>query len=257
MIGRLRLAALLVLGAGTLLAAGPPALCAAQGGAEELAGTSWRLVQFASMDGSAIVPDDRSKYTIVFGAGGKLSARLDCNRGNGSWQATAAHELRFGPISLTRAACPPGSLHDRMARDWSMIRSYTLRDGHLYLAVMADSGAYEFEPLGSAAPATPGAPAPHGSSNAPPPPGGGMVASKGPIDYDCEGKGGGHETIRATFYETTPALVLVERKKKVLPAFRVAAASGARYEGEDLLFWEAHGETRVTWSEIALTCVPR
>ncbi len=47
---------------------------------------------------------------------------------------------------MTRAQCPPGSLHDRFVRDLGFIRSYTFRDGHLFLALMADGGIYEFEP---------------------------------------------------------------------------------------------------------------
>jgi para-nitrobenzyl esterase len=41
--------------------------------------------------------------------------------------------------------CPPGSLHDRIVKDWSYVRSYVLQGGHLFLALMADGGIYEFE----------------------------------------------------------------------------------------------------------------
>jgi para-nitrobenzyl esterase len=44
--------------------------------------------------------------------------------------------------------CPPGSLHDRIVKDWEFVRSYTLKDGHLFLALMADGGIYEFAPIG-------------------------------------------------------------------------------------------------------------
>jgi hypothetical protein len=40
------------------------------------------------------------------------------------------------------------SLHDRIARDWKFVRSYTLKDGRLFLSLMADGGIYEFEPPG-------------------------------------------------------------------------------------------------------------
>ena len=46
-----------------------------------LSGTSWQLVKFQGSDDKTLTPDDRSKYTIVFGADGTLSARIDCNRG--------------------------------------------------------------------------------------------------------------------------------------------------------------------------------
>jgi heat shock protein HslJ len=43
--------------------------------------------------------------------------------------------------------CPPAPLNDRIPKDWPNLRSYTLKDGHLFLALMADGGTYEFEPV--------------------------------------------------------------------------------------------------------------
>jgi hypothetical protein len=34
--------------------------------------------------------------------------------------------------------------------DWEFVRSYIIKDGHLFLALMADGGIYEFEPTGAA-----------------------------------------------------------------------------------------------------------
>jgi len=116
-----------------------------------LAGTSWRLVKFQGSDGTTSTPDDRSKYTIAFGAYGQLTARVDCNRGRGSWKSTGSNQLQVSPLALTRAACRPGSLHDQIVMQWRSIRSYMVRDGHLFLALMADGGIYEFEPLVSVA----------------------------------------------------------------------------------------------------------
>lgn len=112
-----------------------------------LAGTSWQLVKFEGGDGSTLTPDDGSKYTIAFAPDGRVSARLDCNRGSGTWRSEGANHLELGQLALTRAMCPPGSLHDQIARQWGYIRSYVLRNGHLYLSLMADGGIYEYEPL--------------------------------------------------------------------------------------------------------------
>jgi membrane-bound inhibitor of C-type lysozyme len=137
--------------------------------------------------------------------------------------------------------CPPGSLHDRIAKDLEFVRSYTIKDGHLYLSLMADGGIYEFAPMGGSKPAAPKSP----------------VASNGPVEYECMQTAGGNDTLRATFYQTTPALVLVERGNQTRPAFQVPAASGAKYEGHDLIFWDARGEALVTWSGVELKCKPR
>jgi para-nitrobenzyl esterase len=53
----------------------------------------------------------------------------------------------FGSLALTRATCPVGSLHDQIVKQWTYIRSYVTKDGHLFLSLMADGGIYEFEPL--------------------------------------------------------------------------------------------------------------
>jgi para-nitrobenzyl esterase len=120
-----------------------------QGAAPSLGGTSWQLVKFQSSDDKTLTPDDKAKYTIAFGTDGAVSARIDCNRGNGTWKSSGANQLQFGPLALTRAMCPPGSLYDRIAKDWDFVRSYIIKDGHLFLSLMADGGIYEFEPTGA------------------------------------------------------------------------------------------------------------
>jgi para-nitrobenzyl esterase len=32
-------------------------------------------------------------------------------------------------------------------KQWGYLRSYVVKDGHLFLALMADGGIYEFEPV--------------------------------------------------------------------------------------------------------------
>lgn len=115
----------------------------------DLGGTSWQLVRFQGSDGASLTPGDGSKYTISFDGAGGVSARIDCNRGHGTWTSAGANQLQFGPLALTRAMCPPGPLTDRLPRDWDNVRSYTLKDGHLFLSLVADGGTYEFAPLGS------------------------------------------------------------------------------------------------------------
>ena len=76
-----------------------------------------------------------------------LTARIDCNRGRGGWKSSGPNQIQFGPLALTRAQCPPGSLHDQIVKQWTYVRSYMVKDGHLFLALMADGGIYELEPL--------------------------------------------------------------------------------------------------------------
>jgi heat shock protein HslJ len=94
----------------------------------DLAGTAWRLVKFQGGDEKILKPDDPQKYTITFQPDGRLNARIDCNRGRGTWKSTPP-QLEFRPLALTRALCPPGSLHDEIVKRWSYVRSYVIKDG--------------------------------------------------------------------------------------------------------------------------------
>ena len=116
-------------------------------GVSELAGTSWRLVKIQSMDDTEYVPEDSSKYTLALQADGSAAIRADCNRGKGTYNSESPSQLQFGPIASTKALCPPDSLHDVYLRQFEWVRSYVLKDGHLYLATMADGAIIEFEPV--------------------------------------------------------------------------------------------------------------
>jgi para-nitrobenzyl esterase len=115
--------------------------------ANELAGTSWKLVKFQGGDETTLVPDDGSKYTITFGSNGRVSARVDCNRGSSTWKSSGANELQFGSWSRTSAKCAPGSLHDKIVTEGANVRRYSIKDGHLFLSGMSAGGYYELEPL--------------------------------------------------------------------------------------------------------------
>jgi para-nitrobenzyl esterase len=115
---------------------------------DDLRGTSWQLVKFQGSDDTVLVPaSDRSKYTITFGANGRATVRVDCNRGGGPWKYKGPNQIQFGSMSITRAKCGPGSLHDRIVRDDAVIRNYVIKDGHLFLSLLEDAGTYELEPL--------------------------------------------------------------------------------------------------------------
>lgn len=135
----MRLAALFIL----LLASA----CATPQLGGALSGSAWQLVRFQGGDGKVIVPAEPARYAVAFGDDGVVDVRFDCNRGRGGWKSAGRNQLEFGPMALTRAACSPGSLHDQLVKHWPFIRSYTLKDGRLYLALMADGGTYEFRAL--------------------------------------------------------------------------------------------------------------
>ena len=129
--------------AGVALASGNP-----------FAGTTWQLLSIQSMDdaqGTTRV-NDPSRFTLEFGRDGRAAFVLDCNRGTGDYTAKPASDgnsgsISFGPIAATRALCPPPHLDERIARDMPYVRGYLLKEGKLYLSLMADGGIYEWAPV--------------------------------------------------------------------------------------------------------------
>ena len=116
-------------------------------GTSPLSGTSWQLVRFQGPDERTFTPDDKSKYTITFGSNGKVVARIDCNRASSTWRAAGKSELQFGSWSRTTAKCGRGSLHDQIVTEGAAVRTFAIKDGHLFLSGMAAGGYYELEPM--------------------------------------------------------------------------------------------------------------
>lgn len=112
-----------------------------------LSGTSWQLVKFQGPDEKTFAPDDRSKYTITFGSNGRVTVRVDCNRGSSTWKVAPNGELQFGSWSRTNAKCSAGSLHDQIVTEGADVHNFDIKDGHLFLFGMPRGGYYELEPL--------------------------------------------------------------------------------------------------------------
>jgi hypothetical protein len=100
-----------------------------------------------SMDDTTYTPDDPSLYTLELGSDGTASIRADCNRGSGAWTSESDSQLQFGVIAATQAQCAPDSLHDQYMSQFQWVRSYVMKDGHLFLATMADGSIIELEPV--------------------------------------------------------------------------------------------------------------
>jgi heat shock protein HslJ len=148
------------------------ALClaaAAQAATENLSGTSWRLVEFRGVDGQILRADEASNYTVEFRTDSTVALRLDCHRGRGTWVSRSASQLELGPLALTRATCPQAVLRDQLVKQWASVRSYALRNTHLFLSLTPDGGTYEFEPAQAVA-AAPASAAQPVTAAAPPTP---------------------------------------------------------------------------------------
>ncbi len=91
-----------------------------------------------------IVADDPAKYTIQFNADGSAVLRADCNRGRGTYTTTPERALAFGPMAITRAMCPPGSLDTKFLQQLNNTASYFFRGDTLYVDQKMDSGTMRF-----------------------------------------------------------------------------------------------------------------
>lgn len=111
-----------------------------------LSGTSWQLLEIRNADGSVLHPDDPANFTVAFEPDGSVIARLDCNRGHGTWKSESPGQIELGPMALTRMMCLHPALSDRMAKDWSSLHSYAIEGGHLRL-MLSEGEYYEFKPF--------------------------------------------------------------------------------------------------------------
>lgn len=111
-----------------------------------LEGTSWQLVQIQSMDDKVLVPNNPRNFTVRFRTENRLVVEADCNRAGATWLQDGS-SLVFEGLVTTRAMCPPPSMFNRFIADLTYISSFVTRDGHLFLATMADGAILEFEPL--------------------------------------------------------------------------------------------------------------
>ncbi|MBB3223620.1 META domain-containing protein [Pseudoduganella umbonata] len=123
------------------------------GGQAQLAGSVWQLVgyQAAGAGTAEVRPARPDQYQLRFGADGRLSARVDCNQGSGTWAATpgaaggASGSLMLGPLATTRMMCPPSPLAGRLPGDIEAVRSYRIDGGRLHLELAGGGGTYTWE----------------------------------------------------------------------------------------------------------------
>lgn len=138
---------------------------------DSLIGTTWQLYAIQSMDDAqgTMKISTPNRFTVHFGAEGRVSFQFDCNRGTGNWQAETtaggAGTLDFGTIAATRERCASAHIGERVARDMVHVRSYLLKDGNLFMSLMADGGIYEWRPSAPAKDSDPAPPAPAAKDN--------------------------------------------------------------------------------------------
>lgn len=117
-----------------------------------LADTAWQLISFQPTQAGAEAekPSRNDQFQLQFDEGGRLLARLDCNRGSGRWQAPAdggaAGSLRIGPLVSTKMMCPPDPFAQRVPADIESARRYRIEGDRLILENDAGTTTWERAP---------------------------------------------------------------------------------------------------------------
>ncbi len=79
-----------------------------------------------------------------------------------------------------------------------------------------------------------------------------LVPMKGPVFYACENNPANEVVVN--YFETAPSTAHVERGDRSVIAWLVPAASGSKYEGQNLELWTKGDEARMTWLDEEMTC---
>ena len=82
----------------------------------------------------------------------------------------------------------------------------------------------------------------------------GLVKSTGPVTFACTSADGQKSSVVATFFQSTPPSMTLERAGRTLFGLVAMSGSGARYEGANLTYWEHQGEAQVTWMGNEMKC---
>ena len=119
----------------------PPPLAPA--GDSLLTNAVWTWRQTLMSDDKRIQPDAPERYTLTFQPGGSVAVRADCNRGSGRY-ALEGGAFSFGPMALTRAMCPPGSMDNEFLKQLGAVSGQLMKGGELVLTLKFDSGSMFF-----------------------------------------------------------------------------------------------------------------
>lgn len=127
----LTIAGLFTLAACQTVGKAPPSTAA-------LADTQWVLIEYSAVPGKGQAQEvTLNRYTMTLAKDGSMQAKLDCNRGLGTWTAietkTGSGTISFGPVAATRAMCPEDSIGERLAADLPSMVTWSVYDGRLTL----------------------------------------------------------------------------------------------------------------------------
>jgi heat shock protein HslJ len=104
-----------------------------------LIGKVWKWFEFLSPDGERIFVNNPEQYTVEFLGDGSVRVNADCNSANGSYTASRG-SINIEILTMTRAACPPGSYGDQFVNLLNTAAIYFFSGDTLLMDLPMDSG---------------------------------------------------------------------------------------------------------------------
>ena len=123
----------------------PPAIPA--GSSAELGGSvfAWQETELAG--GARVTPAAPERYTLEFGADGRVRLRADCNRGSAAFETGAGRTLTLSAIGTTKMGCQSGAQDAEFLRELGQVDGYRPVDGGLVLTLRGSAGTMRFATL--------------------------------------------------------------------------------------------------------------
>jgi heat shock protein HslJ len=121
-----------------------PATAEAGAGTAEILGVVWKWDSATSADGQSITVDQPQQYEFMLLPTGTIRVKADCNNGSGTFWIQGS-SITIEILTLTRAACPPGSLSDDFVQMLNRASTYRVEAGNLHMD-SEDGGTMVFSP---------------------------------------------------------------------------------------------------------------
>jgi heat shock protein HslJ len=115
------------------------------GGSAAILGVIWKWESYTLATGEPIVVNNPERYEFMLLPTGTIRVKADCNNGSGTYWVEG-NNISIEVLTLTRAACPPGSLSDDFVQLMNQASVYRIEGSNLLLEVGGDGGTMKFSP---------------------------------------------------------------------------------------------------------------
>jgi heat shock protein HslJ len=115
-------------------------------GTADILGVIWKWEGYTPVAGDPITVDNPEQYEFMLLPTGTIRVKADCNNGSGTFWIDG-NNISIEVLTLTRAACPPGSLSDDFVQALNQASAYQVDGASLLLELGGDGGTMVFSPV--------------------------------------------------------------------------------------------------------------